>query len=64
MTHPEILMTEMYGSRSERDASKIGSCAYCEAWIFDASGDTVISQDGLFCDMNCCCEYYEIRKRY
>lgn len=64
MTHPEILMTEIYGSRSPHTANRIGECLYCELPVFDDSGDAVVSCDGLFCDMDCCCEYYEIRKKF
>ena len=41
---------------------KIGECLYCESNIYESS-DTVESTDGMFCDIDCCHEYYEIRKR-
>ncbi len=64
MTHPEILIAETYGSLPPRTAERIGECLYCDAVVFDNSGDAVVSTDGLFCDMDCCCEYYEIRKKF
>ena len=61
MTNPDILATEKFGSvRPERTAERIGECLYCEADIYDDNGDAVGSTDGMFCDMDCCCEYYEI----
>lgn len=63
MTHPDITATETFGSvRQMKAAEKIGECLYCDANVYDDSDDTVESGDGIFCDMDCCCEYYEIRK--
>ncbi|MBQ3573674.1 MAG: hypothetical protein IJA16_03655 [Clostridia bacterium] len=62
MTHPDIINTEAFGSRNGPDAQKLGECVYCENDVYDDSGDAVVSNDGLFCDMDCCCEYYEIRR--
>lgn len=63
MTHPDILTTERLGSLYHEDsAEKIGECLYCEATVYD-SADAVESVDGLFCDMECCHEYYGIQKR-
>lgn len=62
MTHPEIYQTEMFGSLNCAP-KKIGECLYCEAVVYD-EGETVESQDGLFCDMDCLSEYYQIRKLY
>lgn len=62
MTHPDITETEIYGGYKGSSAEKIGECQYCEADVYDDNGDAVVSNDGLFCDMDCCCEYYEIRR--
>lgn len=63
MTHPDIIATETFGSvRQMKAAEKIGECLYCESAVFDDSGEAVESTDGMFCDMDCCCEYYEIHK--
>lgn len=62
MTHPDIIAAERLGGiRQTRAADKIGVCLYCESVVFDDSGEPVESTDGIFCDMDCCCEYYEIR---
>ncbi len=62
MTHPEITHTEMFGSLNY-SPRQVGECLYCEAVLYD-EGEIVESRDGLFCDMDCCLEYYEIRKLY
>ena len=62
MTHPDIIDADIFGSRKGSDAQKRGACLYCEAGVYDDSGEAVLSGDGLFCDMDCCCEYYEIRR--
>lgn len=63
MTHPDIIATERFGTPYPIDEpEKIGECEYCEKNIFDDNSDAVESTDGLFCDMDCCCEYYEIQK--
>lgn len=62
MTHPDIIDAEMFGSLKGREPQKLGECLYCEADVYDDSGEVVLSSDGLFCDMDCCCEYYEIRR--
>lgn len=61
LTHPDILNTEIYGCDADNNI-KIGECAYCEADLFD-DYDIIESCDGMFCDMDCCFEYYEIRHR-
>lgn len=63
MTHPSIITIETYGvPQPEAENVKIGECLYCESNVYDTS-DVVESTDGMFCDMDCCYEYYEIRKR-
>ncbi len=62
MTHPDIIDAERFGGVRERRAHKIGECLYCEADVYDDNGDATMSTDGLFCNMECCCEYYEIRR--
>lgn len=64
MTHPDIIFTEIYGSHPSERVEKVGECLYCESVIYDDSDDVVESTDGMFCDMDCCCEYYEIRKMF
>lgn len=61
MTHPHIQATEIFGGIKEVIAQKIGECQYCEADIYNDNGDAIESTDGMFCNMDCCCEYYEIR---
>ncbi len=62
MTHPDILAIERHGFLPlGKSGVKIGRCIYCEENIYDDS-EPIESRDGLFCDMDCCCEYYEIRK--
>ncbi len=61
LTHPDILDAEIHGC-DNRESRKIGECTYCEADLFDDE-DIIESCDGMFCDMECCCEYYEIRHR-
>ncbi len=63
MTHPDILTIEKFGSLyNECPAEKIGSCLYCGETVYDGT-EAVESKDGLFCDMGCLCEYYEIQNR-
>ncbi len=62
MTHPDIIATERLGGiRHTKAAAKIGVCLYCENAVYDDSSEVMESVDGMFCDMDCCCEYYEIR---
>lgn len=62
MTHPDIIDVEMFGSLKGSESQKLGECQYCESDVYDDNGEAVLSGDGLFCDMDCCCEYYEIRR--
>lgn len=63
MTHPDILTVEKFGNLyRERAAEKIGCCLYCDEAVYD-SGEAVESKDGLFCNMDCLSEFYEIRER-
>ena len=64
MTHPDIIDAELYGSHYETDANKIGECLYCEDDVYDDNGDVVSSADGLFCDIDCCHEYYGIERKW
>lgn len=61
MTHPDILEAEAFGCYTPGGREKIGECTYCEAALYDDE-EVTESCDGLFCDMDCCCEYYEIRR--
>lgn len=60
MTHPDIITAEIFGGTPAAGKSKIGECLYCEAVLCEDDGEVIESTDGLFCDMECCCEYYEI----
>lgn len=65
MTHPDISAVERFGSVYLTEPAVVtGKCAYCEAAVYDDNTDAVESTDGMFCDMDCCCEYYDIRKIY
>ena len=60
MTQPDIITAEIFGSYPPQDAEeRLGECIYCEQPVYD-DGEAVQSTDGLFCNMDCCCEYYEI----
>ncbi len=64
MTHPDITRVEMLGEIQNEKKCKIGECLYCETALYDDSSEVMESTDGLFCDMDCCCEYYEITPFY
>lgn len=60
MTHPDIIKAEIFGSYFPLTAEEcVGECLYCEKPIYN-DGLAVKSTDGIFCNMDCCCEYYEI----
>ena len=61
LTHPDILNAEVCGD-DDLEKIKIGECEYCESDLYDDE-EIIESCDGMFCDMDCCCEYYEIRRR-
>lgn len=61
LTHPDIIGAETFGVDDIGKNRKVGSCLNCEAAVYETS-DTTESCDGLFCDMDCCREYYEIRR--
>ena len=61
LTHPDILNAEVRGD-DDLEKIKIGECEYCESDLYDDE-EIIESCDGMFCDMDCCCEYYEIRRR-
>ena len=61
MTHPDIITMERQGSLYPLpDPEYIGVCERCGAALYDNGLEWVESRDGKFCDMECCCEYYEI----
>lgn len=63
MTHPDIIRMERFGTPYPMELSeKTGECIYCKADVYDDNTEAVRSCDGLFCDEDCCREYYEIRK--
>lgn len=62
VTHPDILTIEKFGSLyNEASSEMIGRCLYCEGAVYEGT-DAVESRDGMFCDMSCLCEYYEIHE--
>lgn len=63
MTHPDIKFIERYGYPPERlrYSRPVGVCLCCGSDIY--GGSYVKSFDGLFCDMECCHNYYEIDSR-
>lgn len=65
MTHPDIRFAERYGYPPERlpRTRQIGVCLYCGSEIYGGPEGYVKSFDGLFCDMDCCHNYYEIDSR-
>lgn len=64
MTHPDILKMERYGAlEAVEEPRRIGECLFCGASLYDQMTDWVESAEGLFCDLDCCHSYYEIRMR-
>ncbi|MBE5039227.1 hypothetical protein [Ructibacterium gallinarum] len=62
MTHPDILTMEKLGYLPPESAPhKIGYCLYCDEPLFEGDTELTESTDGMFCSMDCCHEYYEIR---
>ncbi len=62
MTHPDILKMERFGElEPTAQPRRIGECSYCGTLLYDHMGEVLESTDGLFCDMDCCHSYYEIR---
>ncbi|MEE1013450.1 MAG: hypothetical protein U0L92_03950 [Clostridia bacterium] len=63
MTHPDILKMERFGTLNpDVTPRKIGECHYCGESLYDDMPELTESKDGLFCDMACCHEYYEISR--
>ncbi len=61
MTHPDILKLERFGElEPAAEPRQIGECGYCGSPIYDHMTELAQSADSLFCDMDCCHEYYEI----
>ncbi len=62
MTHPDILKMERFGElETAAEPKRIGECNYCGAILYDSMTEMTESADGLFCDVDCCHSYYEIR---
>lgn len=62
MTHPDILKMERFGElESAPQPRRIGECSYCGNLLYDHMGEIMESTDGMFCDIDCCHSYYEIR---
>ena len=57
MTHPDIVTIEKFG-RLDGFAENPEICVNCERLVCE---DGVSSKDGIFCNMECLCEYYEIK---
>ena len=58
--HPDIRAAELTGYPAGFRFSKpVGQCLYCGEYI---EGDYVKSFDGMFCNMECCHNYYEIKE--
>ncbi len=63
MTHPDILKMERWGELSPTpEPRRIGECSYCGGLLYDQMENLVAAADGMFCDMDCCHSYYEIRE--
>ena len=66
MTHPDILRVERTGYPCviPNDNSVIGWCKNCGKKIYDDySGDALVTDSGdMFCNNECCFEFYGIRK--
>lgn len=63
MTHPDILKMERFGELYPTESARqVGFCLYCGQILFEDSPELTFSQDGSFCDMDCCHGYYEIRQ--
>lgn len=61
MTHPDILKMERFGNLNPNAMPrKTGTCLYCGEALYDDMPELTQSMDGLFCDLSCCHEYYEI----
>lgn len=59
--HPDIRAAELTGyPAGYRFPKPVGQCLYCGDDIIE--GDCVKSFDGMFCDMECCHNYYEIKE--
>ena len=64
MTHPDILQAERTGYLYEEPPppKRLGKCELCSRTVYDDNGDAVESNDGVFCCMDCCEDYYGIRR--
>ncbi len=63
MTHPDILKMERLGDLNYlSEPRRIGECSYCGGLLYDRMDHLVAAADGMFCDMDCCHSYYEIRE--
>lgn len=62
MTHPDIDRMERFGTMHPRYVPRYaGTCAECGAELWDDMPELAESVDGIFCDMDCCHKYYEIK---
>ncbi len=60
MTHPEIKEAELFGyPLHDMPSEPIGKCEFCGDDIYSKHAK---SSDGLFCDLTCCHNYYEIEE--
>ncbi len=60
MTHPDIEKIEKLGCLNPTDYAVIGDCRYCGSPLYDDGFEHTKSMDGLFCDIDCCHEFYSI----
>ena len=62
MTHPDIKYIERYGyTRGELERGRpVGICLFCGSEVFQGDEGFIKSFDGLFCNSECCHNYYEI----
>lgn len=62
MTHPTIRCCEDtgYPPYEQYRFQPVGKCLYCGNVITDEAH--IKSFDGIFCDMDCCRNYYEIKE--
>lgn len=62
MTHPDIEKMERFGTLNPNRIPQLaGFCAECGTELWDDMPELVQSVDGMFCDMECCHEYYRIK---
>lgn len=62
LDHPDIIAMERYGRVSRPGEQPVlGECASCHECILKGA-EHVESDDAIFCDMECCYNYYGIEE--